>query len=108
MANFDDFSKIEIRAGTILSIEAVPETDKLLKLTVDFGEEAPRTVVSGIRLYFPEFEVLIGTQRLFVTNLEPRTVKGVESQAMILGVDAEGGYVLLRPQENVPNGSLVR
>ncbi len=108
MATFDDFSKLEIRAGTIVSIEAVPETDKLLKLIVDFGEENPRTVVSGIRTFFPEFEVLVGTQRLFVTNLEPRTVKEIESQAMILGVDADGGYVLLRPEENVPNGAQVR
>jgi methionyl-tRNA synthetase len=108
MATFEDFSKIEIRAGTIVSIEAVPETDKLLKLTVDFGEENTRTVVSGIRLYFPEFEVLTGTQGLFVTNLEPRVVKDIESQAMILCVDADEGYVLLRPEQGVSNGARVR
>lgn len=108
MATFEDFSKLEIRAGTIVSIEAVPETDKLLKLTVDFGEEAKRTVVSGIRMYFPEFEVLVGTQALFVTNLEPRKIKEIESQAMILGVDADGGYVLLRPEQTVSNGARVR
>jgi len=108
MASFEDFSKIEMHAGTIVSVETVPETDKLLKLTVDFGEETTRTVVSGIRLHFPESEVLIGTQRLFVTNLETRIVKGIESQAMILGLDTEEGYVLLQPQQTVPNGSRVR
>ena len=108
MATFDDFLKLEISAGTIVSVEAVPETDKLLKLTVNFGEEANRTVVSGIRMYFPEFEVLVGTQALFVTNLEPRTIKEIESQAMILGADADGEYVLLRPERVVPNGARVR
>ncbi len=108
MINYDDFSKLEIRAGTILAVETVPETDKLLKLTVDFGEENPRTVVSGIRMFFPEFEVLVGTQRLFVANLEPRVVKGIESQAMILGVDSEEGYILLKPENIVPNGAQVR
>ncbi|HTK33453.1 MAG TPA: hypothetical protein VL335_02835, partial [Candidatus Paceibacterota bacterium] len=99
MISYDDFKKVEIRAGKILSAEKIPDTDKLLKLTVDFAETIstsapidpaapvapdapapapivtklpPRQIVSGISMYFPDPAVLVGKTCMFVTNLEPR------------------------------------
>ena len=100
MISFDDFKKIEIRAGKILSAEKVPDTDQLLKLAVDFAETtetigadgakvvAPkvRQIISGISMHFPDPAVLVGKTCMFVTNLEPRVIRGLESQGMILAV----------------------
>lgn len=108
MATFDDFLKLEMRVGTITAIEAIPETDKLLKLTVDCGEEQTRQIVSGIKHYFDDFTVLIGTQAVFVTNLEPRTIKGIESQGMILAVGNENEFTLLTTMKPIAPGSQVQ
>ncbi len=106
MINFDDFQKLDIRIGTILEAEPVPETDKLLKLTIDLGDEK-RTLVAGIaETYKPEN--LKGKQIPVLVNLEPKTIKGIESQGMILAVEVEGKAVLLYPDKVVPNGSKVR
>jgi methionyl-tRNA synthetase len=106
MVNIDDFSKIEIRVGQILSAEKVPETDKLLKLSVNLGEEKPRQIVSGIALYFPDLAVLVGKKCMFVANLEPRVIRGLESQGMILAVSTEDGkFSLLEPQGDIPPGT---
>src|SRR6185369_9229142 len=79
---FDDFSKMDIRIGTIVAAERVPKTDKLLKLTIDTGIDQ-RTVVSGIAAYYDP-EKIIGQQVSILVNLEPRKIKGIESQGMIL------------------------
>jgi len=107
MITFEDFKKIEIKIGEVLSAEKVLETDKLLKLSVDFAEEAPRTVVSGIAEYYPEPETLIGKKFAFVTNLEPRIIREIESQAMILGAKSSGVFSLLTPSLDIPNGTIV-
>jgi methionyl-tRNA synthetase len=84
MITIDEFSKIEVRVGTVKTAERVPDTDKLLRLTVDFAEETgPRQIVSGINAYVNEPEDLIGRQFAFVTNLEPRTIRGLESNGML-------------------------
>ena len=148
MISYDDFAKVEIRAGKILSAEKIPDTDKLLKLTVDFGEVAtevatvvtgaansevkaaavdavqdtaivpalasvstaasaavsaavstPRQIISGISLYFPDPAVLVGKTCMFVTNLEPRTIRGYESNGMLFAVSTpEGAFSLLEPR----------
>lgn len=108
MITLEDFKKIEIKIGKILSAEKVPETDKLLKLSVDFGEETPRQIVSGISTYFPEVDVLIGKKCAFVANLEPRTIKGLESNGMILAVSGEDFFSLLEVTENVIPGASIR
>ncbi|MFZ2523659.1 MAG: hypothetical protein WAW92_04730 [Minisyncoccia bacterium] len=112
MISIDDFKKFEIRIGHILSAEKVPETDKLLKLSVDMGEEKPRQIVSGISLYFPEPEKLIGKKCAFAANLEPRMIKGLESQGMILAVSGGEGegqfFSLLEALPNVPPGSMIK
>ena len=119
MITFNDFQKIEIKVGTILSAEKVDGSEKLLKLSVEFGESAPRQVISGIAKTFSPNggkEKLVGKQFLFVTNLEPRTIMGLESQAMILATHkpkkttlsaSEAGeeIILTKPTKKIPNGS---
>lgn len=107
MITIDDFKKIEIRAGKILSAEKIPDTDKLLKLSVDLGEENPRQIVSGISLYFPEPEKLVGVICGFVANLEPRTIRGFESNGMILAASSEGAFSLLRIEDGIPPGTRI-
>ncbi len=120
MISLEDFKKIEIKVGKILSAEKVPDTDKLLKLSVDLGPSFAkasegkggndiRTIVSGISLYFPDCSLLIGKKCMFVANLEPRVIRGIESQGMILAVSAEdGAFSLLVPDDSIPVGSSAR
>jgi len=108
MINIEDFSKLDIKIGEILSAEKILETDKLLRLEVEVGEEKPRQIVSGIAEYFPNPEDLIGKQAPFLLNLEPRILKGYESQGMILAVDGEKEFSLLNPDKKVPNGSSIK
>jgi methionyl-tRNA synthetase len=115
MINIDDFAKVEIRVGKILSAEKVPETDKLLKLSVHFGEEQPRQIISGIAMYFPDPQILVGAKCPFVTNLEPRMIKGLESNGMIMAVSTPnnedgtpGAFSLLRVSEDIPEGTKVK
>jgi methionyl-tRNA synthetase len=105
---FDDFAKLDLRAGTIVSAERVPKADKLLKLAIDIGEAAPRTVVSGIAQHYAP-EQLAGQQVVLVANLEPRKMRGVESQGMVLmAEDAVGKLVFVQPKEVIAPGAEVR
>lgn len=106
--SYDDFAKLEIKIGTIISVEVVPEADRLLKLMVNVGEESPRQIVSGIREYFVDIDQLVGKQCPFLTNLEPRTIKGLESQGMILATGTDEVFALLHPSETLPGGTPVR
>ncbi len=103
--SFDEFSKIEVSVGTVQSAERVPDTDKLLRLMVDFGEEdGPRQIVSGIAAY-TEPEALLGRQLAFVTNLEPRTIRGLESNGMLFAVGSGESFAFLTPDRSVPPGT---
>lgn len=108
MISIEDFKKIEIKAGKILTAEKVPETDKLLRLTVDFAEENPRQIVSGIALHFPDPQILVGKTCVFATNLEPRMIKGLESNGMILALSTETQFALLEPSDVIAPGTSVR
>jgi methionine--tRNA ligase beta chain len=109
MISFDDFKKVELRVGRILSAEKVPDTDKLLRLMVDLGEIAPRQILSGIALYFPMPEELVGVTCVFVVNLEPRTIRGLESNGMILAASTEdGNFSVLRVDAKVSPGTLIK
>lgn len=109
MISIEDFKKVDIAVGKILSAEKVLETDKLLRLSVDFGESEPRQIISGIRAYFPDEGALVGKKCMFVANLEPRVIKGLESQGMILAVTTEdGGFSLLEPDASIPPGARAR
>ena len=102
----DDVTKVEVKVGTVRSAERVPETDKLLRLTVDFGESAgPRQIVSGIAAYVPEPQTLVGRQLAFVTNLEPRTIRGLESNGMLFAVGLGESFTFLSPDREVPPGT---
>lgn len=108
----DEFSKIEVQVGTVRSAERVPETDKLLRLTVDFNEVSPesgektlRQIVSGIAAYVSEPESLVGRQLAFVTNLAPRTIRGLESNGMLFAVGSDESFAFLTPDRSVPPGT---
>ena len=104
--NFDDFKKVDIRIGTIKKAEKIPDTDKLLKLEVEFSDGEVRQIVSGIAQYY-QVDDIIGKQCPFVYNLESRMICGVESNGMILGVGGEAGFVALSPLKEVSSGSSV-
>lgn len=135
--SYDDFAKLEITIGEIKSVEVVEGADKLLRLMVDFGpksspasvdtgdeevtsdqlEEHPegvpeerevRQIISGIRTYFEDPQWLVGRKCPFLTNLEPRTIRGLESQGMILAVSHEDTLGLLIPHQDVPAGTKVK
>ena len=104
---YDDFAKLDLRIGTITAAEKVKKADKLLKLEVDLGFEK-RTIVSGIAQHFAP-ESLVGKQVIVVVNLAPRKMKGIESQGMILSAEEPGGkLILVNPDENTFNGSVVK
>jgi methionyl-tRNA synthetase len=105
----DDFAKVELRVGQILTAERIPKADKLLKFTIDLGEAAPRQILAGIAQYY-EPEKLIGRKVVVVANLAPRKMRGLESQGMILAasVGEEGRPVLAGFLEDAPNGTKLR
>ena len=135
--NYDEFKKVEITIGKIISAEKMPNADKLLILKVNFGLKPTeisvvqpteistdastvpvepvkvpdiRQIVSGISAFFPEPEKLIGTQCAFVTNLEPRMIRGYESNGMILAVGGENGepFSLFRMGDEILPGAQAR
>jgi len=106
LINYDDFAKIDIRVVTILFAEKVPKTDKLLHLKVDIGIEE-RELVAGIAEYYKP-EDLPGKQALMLVNLEPRTIRGIKSQGMILAIESEGNLTLAVPEKYSPPGSIVK
>lgn len=104
---FDDFSKIDLRTGTILTAEKVAKADKLLKLEIDLGFEK-RVIVSGIAQHFSP-EVLPGKKVVVVANLTPRKMRGIESNGMILmAEDAAGKLIFVAPGDEAPNGAAIR
>lgn len=106
-ASFDDFTKLDIRVGTILEAEKVPKANKLLKLLVDTGLDK-RTVVSGIAEHYNTGDV-VGKQVSVLMNLAPRKIRGVESQGMILmAEDREGNLSFVSPEKDVESGSEIR
>lgn len=130
--SYDAFKKMDMRVGTIKSVEPIEGADKLLKFMIDFGEvenvtavegevlegvveSTPETkpklrqILSGIREFFPEYEQLVGKQALYIVNLEPRTIRGLESHGMLMAVDGpDGKPVFLTPEREVNAGSQVR
>ena len=103
---FDDFLKVQLRVGEIIACEAVPKSSKLLKETVKFGDEV-RTIVSGIAKHYKP-EEMVGKKVVFVTNLAPRKICGIESQGMILGAEDENGnFSLVVPEKDVADGTVL-
>ncbi len=115
MISYDDFAKLEIRIGEIKTVEIVEGADKLLKLAVDMGEANEdgtprhRQIISGIRTYFEDPQSLVGRKCPFLANLEPRVIRGFESQGMILAASTEeGGFALLHPHTEIPAGAKIK
>ena len=104
--NFEEFQKIDLRIGKIIEAEKIEGADKLLKLKVDLGKEERQLVAGIAKFYQPED--LIGKEIVVVANLEPKTLRGVESQGMLLAADVEGKPVLLKPDQEVPPGTKIR
>jgi methionyl-tRNA synthetase len=103
---YDDFAKLDLRIGTIISAEKVEKADKLLKLQIDLGFET-RTVISGIALHFKPEEI-VGKQVTVVANLAPRKMRGIESNGMILMAEDQGGKLkFIAPDVETTNGSSV-
>lgn len=103
--SFDDFKKLDIRIGKILAAEKVEGTDKLIKLEVDVGPERRQLVAAVAKHYEPGD--LVGQELPVLANLEPREIRGIKSEGMLLAADVAGKPVLLRPAEEVPPGSSV-
>ncbi len=105
---FDDFMKMDIRVATVLDCQKVPKADKLLQFKLDDGMGG-RTILSGIAASYPNPEELIGTQVCFIANFEPRKLRGIMSEGMILSAEnADGKLVLIRPSAVVTNGVEVK
>jgi methionyl-tRNA synthetase len=105
--SFDDFTKMDIRTGTIMEAERVPKTDKLLKLKINTGIDE-RTIVSGIAQYYAP-EDIIGQKICMLVNLAPRKIKGIESQGMILMAEnSKGELCFMTPTKDFNNGSMVK
>jgi methionyl-tRNA synthetase len=106
--SFEDFMKVDIRVGTVLDCQRVPKADKLLQFRIADGL-VERTILSGIAQYYPNPEALIGTQVCFIANFEPRKLRGIMSEGMILSAeDADGKLVIIQPSVKVTNGVEVK
>jgi methionyl-tRNA synthetase len=106
MITFDEFKKLEIRIATIKEVNDHPNADKLYVILVDVGDKM-KQIVAGIRGSYTK-EELIGKKIVLVDNLEPATLRGVESQGMLLAASDENGIVLVTPEKNVAAGSVVK
>jgi methionyl-tRNA synthetase len=113
MIEYSDFTKIEIRIGEIVSVEPVEGADKLLRCMVDVGDideagnRVPRQILSGIREYIEDPQSLVGKRFPYVTNLAPRTIRGLESHGMILAAKHEDILALLAPTADIPPGTKI-
>jgi methionyl-tRNA synthetase len=107
--SIEDFVKVELRVGQVLTAERVPKSDKLLRFTVDVGEPEPRQILAGIAEHY-EPEQMVGRKLVIVSNLKPRKLRGFESQGMVLAasVGDEGRPVLATFNEDVPNGTRLK
>ena len=103
---FDDFKKIDLRVAEIKTCEDVPGADKLYRLTIDVGEE--RTIVAGIKQHYTK-EELVGKKIVVITNLEPRTIRGIISHGMLLAASSpdQTSVVLVEADRDIPSGSTV-
>lgn len=106
MITFEDFQKLDIRIGKIVKVEEVGGADKLLRLVLDLRDLGERTVVAGIKEYY-RGEELEGKLILYLANMEPKTIHGVESQGMLLAAD-DGRPYLIFADSKVSPGSRVR
>ncbi len=106
MIKFDDFAKVDIRAGKVLICEKVEKSNKLLRMVVDFGELGEKQILTGLG-EFIQPEEISGITALFVVNLEPRKLMGFESEGMIMGTDDETPKIVQAPQGTLPGTRVI-
>jgi methionyl-tRNA synthetase len=102
----DQFAQLDIQIGTVIAAYAIADTDTLLRLDVDIGTEVRQIVTGMAKYYDPSF--FLGKQVPILVNLAPQTIRGVESQGMLLATDDDGRPILLHPDALVADGSRVR
>ena len=107
MVTIEDFKKLDIRIGKVISAERISGSDKLIRFIFDIGGEE-RQIIGGLATAFPEPRVLVGKEMPLILNLEPRILMGYESQGMIMAADQDGKPVPLSPVEEVSPGSVVK
>lgn len=107
MIGLDEFKRLEIKIGRVKSVEKVEGANKLLKFVFDLGTEE-RQILSGIAEFYPDLESLMGKEMPILVNLEPRVLRGLESQGMMLCADSDGRPVILHPEVDVLPGSLIK
>jgi methionine--tRNA ligase beta chain len=104
--SFAEFQKLDLRVGKIIEANQIPNSKKLIKITVDFGLEKRQAVAGLLKWYKPE--ELVGKKCVFLLNLQRRVLAGVESQCMILAAeDSEGNVTLLQPEKEIAEGSKI-
>ena len=105
---FTDFEKLDLRIGKIIEVQDHSKADKLYILTIDLGEPAPRTIVAGLKTKYTH-EQLKGKQAVFVANLEPINLRGIESNGMILAASSENksDVVFIKPEKEIQPGSKI-
>jgi methionine--tRNA ligase beta chain len=106
MISIDDFQKIDLRVAKIEEVERIDNSHRLLKLKIDLGSEK-RTIVAGLGEKY-ESEELLGQLIVVVVNLEPKVIKGIKSEGMLLAVDSINGPVIIVPLSQVPVGSKIK
>jgi methionyl-tRNA synthetase len=107
LISIDTFAQVDLRVGQILSAERIPNADKLLRLSVALGEAEPRQLLAGIAEFYAP-EELVGQKIIVVANLQPRTLRGLESRGMLLAADAEGKPLLATVPSETPVGARLR
>jgi len=105
--SFEDFQKLDIRIGKVLSVEKIPDADKLLKFIFDIGGEQ-RQILAGIAEFYPDPSILVGKEIPLLLNIEPRTFRGQISDGMIIAADLDGKPVMLFPEKEIPPGSKIK
>ena len=101
-----EFQRLDLRAGRVLKAERIPEKKKIYKLQIDMGGEQTQTIAGGADYYPPEY--FVGKTVIVLTNLEPKTIAGVESRGMLLAADLQGKPIWLTTDGEVPPGTKVR
>ena len=107
MISFEDFQKLDMRIGKVISAEKIPNSDKLLKFIFDIGGEQ-RQILAGIAEFYPDPSILVGKEIPLLLNIEPRTFRGQISDGMIIAADLDGKPVMLFPEKEIPPGSKIK
>ena len=107
MITLEDFKKLDIKIGKVISAEKIPDSLKLVKFIFDIGGQQ-RQIIAGIAEFFPDPVILLGKEMPLLLNLEPKQFRGNKSEGMIIAIDVNGRPVFLQPEEEVPLGSTVR